>query len=90
MIINNLISEILFAFAGTHFISTHIIQVIGINFRGEEYNTGISDDGGKVRINTATSTVKEKTKRVVELGTFISAVTSSEVTRPSLKRMEPS
>ena len=45
MITNNLISEILFAFVSTHFISTCII----------------SDDGKRVGINTATPTVKGKT-----------------------------
>ena len=47
--------------------STHIIQITWINLRGGEHNAGISDDGGRVRINTATPTVKEKTRKELSL-----------------------
>ena len=72
-----------------HVVSTRIIQVTWINLRGGEYNTGISDDGGRVGINTVTSTMKETTNRGIKLGTSIPTVTSSEATRPNLKRTEP-
>ena len=58
-----------------HLVSTHIIEVTWINLRGGEHNAGISDDGGRVGINTATPTVKGKTKRGIELGTSIPTVT---------------
>ena len=42
--------------------SIHIIQITWIDLRGGEHNAGISDDGGRVWINTATPTVKEEMK----------------------------
>ena len=45
--------------------STHIVKVTGVNLRGGEHDTGVSDDRGRVWINTAAPTEEER-ERIVK------------------------